>query len=161
MNYKIYSKILVLLFSLFYAKLANSASLQVPRFVTIKANEANARNGPGVSFPVEWIYHKKGIPVEIIAEYEQWRKIRDLSGDEGWIHSSILSGKRSVVVNAKNYKNLYKNSTENAKIIARIHPKTICAVSKCNKLWCKVNCSNYKGWMTRENLWGIYKNEEF
>jgi len=73
-------------------------ALPVPRFVSLKAEEANLRTGPGIRYPVRWVYWKKWLPVEIIEEYDHWRKIRDAEGESGWIHKSLLSGRRTILI---------------------------------------------------------------
>jgi len=133
----------------------------VPRFVTIKANEANARKGPGVQYPATFVYNYKWLPVEIIAEYEQWRQIKDYNGDEGWIHSSILSGRRSVIISGKEPQILYKSDSLRSKIVAKLMPGLVCNLSKCKKSWCKVKCQDNSGWVSRAVVWGVYEHEEF
>lgn len=133
--------------------------LPVPRFVTIKFNEVNARTGPEKNCPIEWVFIKKGEPVEVVAEYDQWRKIRDISGEGGWVHSSVLSGKRSVVVTSKNIMPLLDSPSDYEHIVAKLTPQIRCNLSKCKGDWCKITCQNYKGWIARKYLWGVYPDE--
>ncbi len=139
--------------------LADKEKLPIPRFATIKSAEANVRKGPGVQYPTIYIYQYKWLPVEIIAEYEQWRKIKDVKGDEGWIHSSILSGKRSVIINSKDEQFLYKSNNLRAKMIAKLMPNLVCSLNKCIKSWCKIKCENNVGWVSRSAIWGVHENE--
>ncbi|MCP5369450.1 MAG: hypothetical protein H6909_02015 [Rickettsiaceae bacterium] len=135
-------------------------SLPVPRFVTIKFNEVNVRVGPDKNFPITWVFIKAKEPVEIIAEYEQWRKIVDIEGEGGWVHANVLSGKRSVIINSKHEVNLLlNNNATNNQIIAYLKPNLRCELSKCNKELCKVTCKGITGWVLRKYLWGIYPEE--
>lgn len=142
--------------------LANAANekLPIPRFASIKSNEVNARTGPTIKCPIEWVFVKKGEPVEIIAEYEQWRQIRDINGEGGWVHSSVLSGKRSVIILGKEIIPLLKSPEIDNKVTAKVSPNTRCQLNKCKNNWCRISCKNYNGWVFKNILWGVYKNEE-
>ncbi|MGC0372264.1 MAG: hypothetical protein DGJ47_000973 [Rickettsiaceae bacterium] len=134
-------------------------NLPVPRFVTIKFNEVNARVGPEKDCPIEWVFIKKGEPVEVVAEYEQWRKIVDAHGEGGWVHSSVVSGKRSVIVQTKETIALRSSLSDNSNIVAYLKPNLRCNLLKCKEKWCKVSCQNKKGWLSRKYLWGVYPEE--
>ncbi len=153
----------ILVSILIFVILAHSASAEkkpiLPRFASIKSSEANTRKGPGINYSLMFLYQYKGVPIEIIAEYEQWRKIRDINGDEGWIHSSILSGKRSVMLKSKNQELLYIHDNTKSHIVAKLEPYLCCNLIKCSKSWCKIKCMEYTGWTQRENLWGVYDHE--
>lgn len=140
---------------------ANTPKLSIPRFASIKSNEVNARSGPSIKSPVEWVFVKKGEPVEITAEYEQWRQIRDIKGEGGWVHLSVLSGKRSIIVIGKEIINLTKTSEEGSNIIAKVSPEVRCKLNKCNANWCKVSCGRLQGWLPKKILWGVYASEVF
>ena len=133
--------------------------LPIPRFVSIKSNEVNARKGPGTSYPIEWVYIKKGEPVEVIAEFEQWRKIRDIDGGKGWVHSSVISGRRSVIILDKNPINMHYRASNKSTIIAKIEYGVRCSIKKCDKIWCNLSCQDNTGWIKRQNLWGLYDHE--
>lgn len=139
--------------------LAQNSKLPLPRFASIKSNEVNARVGPTVKSPIEWVFVKKGEPVEIIQEYEQWRQIRDISGEGGWVHSSVLSGKRSVIIISSNIVELTKTPSMKQKVIAKIHPKVRCLLNKCKDDHCQISCKNKVGWLPKTVLWGVYKHE--
>lgn len=152
-----------------------SKNLPVPRFVTTKFDEVNVRTGPDKDCPIEWIFVKKFEPVEVVAEYEQWRKIRDINGDGGWVHSSLLSKNRAVVITANNtiplfssppyYKSdddIFSDLNEESKqhkIVAKLKPGLRCMLQKCTKEWCKLNCRSYNGWVLRKLIWGVYPEE--
>lgn len=143
----------------FFASAANE-KLPIPRFASIKSNEVNARTGPTIKCPIEWVFVKKAEPIEIIAEYEQWRQIRDINQEGGWVHSSVLSGKRSVIILGNEIVFLLKYPELGNKVVAKVAPNTRCQLSKCKNDWCSINCQNYNGWVPKNTLWGVYKNEE-
>lgn len=154
-----------LLFTCILALLGNNgyadSGLPIPRFVTIKASEANTRTGPSVRYPVVWVYRKKGLPVEIIAEFEQWRKIRDRQGDEGWIHESLLSGSRSVFLTGGAETHiLYRLPDPTSLPLLKAEPGVMASLLECKKAWCRLRIDGEKGWIERQYLWGVYPNEE-
>ncbi len=160
-----------------YASITFSAKkLPVPRFVTTKFDEVNVRTGPDKDCPIEWVFVKKGEPLEIIAEYDQWRKLRDINGEGGWAHSSLLSGNRSVIIISNNIVPLFTSpqdlssqdnksifevadKSEQRPIVAKLSPGLRCSLEKCKGDWCKISCKSYKGWILRKLLWGIYPEE--
>ena len=140
---------------------ASSKKLPIPRFATIKSNEVNARTGPAIKCPIEWVFIKKGEPIEIIAEYEHWRNIRDINGEGGWVHLSLLSTKRAVIIISKEAVPLTKSPTSNSKVVAIISTNVRCQLNKCKDNWCRVKYKHYEGWLPRKVLWGVYKDEKF
>lgn len=134
--------------------------LPIPRFVTLRSGEVNARIGPGRSYPVEWIFSRKEMPVEITAEFDTWRRIRDWEGSQGWVHQSMLSGKRGVVV-LGDTRALRKEPMEAAAIVAYAKPGVIGKLLKCKEKWCQVDMKGHKGWLTRADVWGVYAEEKF
>jgi SH3-like domain-containing protein len=138
---------------------SDNNKLPIPRFAAIKSNEVNARVGPTIKSPIEWVFIKKGEPVEIIAEYEQWRQIRDIKGEGGWVHSSVLSGKRSVIIVGQEVIDLTKALNDKSKIVAKVSKNARCFLNKCKENYCQINCKNYTGWLAKEYLWGVYQQE--
>jgi SH3-like domain-containing protein len=132
--------------------------LPVPRFVTLRADEVNVRTGPGVRYPIEWVFTYRNMPVEIIAEFETWRKIRDWQGTIGWIHKSMLSGRRWVILRT-GPQMLRRAARFDAPTIARVRKKVLGRLEKCQKGWCRVDFSGFTGWMLRKKLWGVYRDE--
>ena len=131
--------------------------LKIPRFVSLKKNKANIRRGPGISYKIDWIYNVKGLPLEIFAEYGVWRKIRDFEGDIGWIHSKLLSGKRTVLF-YKNEAFLRKNPSLNSKKIALINKNVIGDLIECEIFWCKVKVEKKVGWAFKNSIWGVIRD---
>ncbi len=134
--------------------------LALPRFVSLRAGEVNMRTGPGVQYPVEWVYHRRYLPVEIIAEYDTWRKVRDWQGSQGWLHQSMLSGKRTVIVTGK-VRNLRKNDDANSAPVARMEVGVIANLLTCPKAsgWCRVEINGINGWLRRVDFWGLRRDE--
>lgn len=153
--------IIFILISFAYAHISPAApnNLAVPRFVSIKFNEVNARTGPENDCPIEWVFVKKNEPVEVIAEFGQWRKIRDIKGEGGWVHSTVIIGNRSVIVVSKNPILLLKAPGKYENAVAKLLPEIRCSLNKCEKEWCQITCKSYKGWVSRKFLWGIYPEE--
>ena len=135
--------------------------LTIPRFVSLRSNHINARSGPGARYPIEWVYMQKSAPVEIIAEFELWRKIKDSQGSESWVHKSMLSGKRSVKVITPGENNVYAKDDFKAKIIAKVEDEVVGEIEKCpvNNSFCKIKFASITGWVPRQNLYGIYPEE--
>lgn len=157
-------KRITLLFILFFCFISDTISskknLPLPRFASIKFNEVNVRKGPVRDCPIEWVFVKKGEPVEIIAEYEQWLKIRDINGEGGWAHATVISGDRYVVVTAKNIIPILASPEKYENIVAKVSSGLRCKLRKSEKNWCKIICQSYEGWIQRKYLWGIYQDEK-
>ena len=135
--------------------------LTIPRFVSLRSNHINARSGPGARYPIEWVYMQNSAPVEIIAECDLWRKIKDWQGSESWVHKSMLSGKRSVKVITPGENNVYAKDDFKAKIIAKVEDEVVGEIEKCpvNNSFCKIKFASITGWVPRQNLYGIYPEE--
>jgi len=129
------------------------------QFMSIKSNKVNARVGPGTNYPVSFVFLKAGEPVEVIAAFKSWRHIKDIDGDTGWVHISLLSSKRSVVIkDALIHAFLFKFPGKRHG--ASVEPKVRCSfLNYCYKEWCYVKCQGHKGWIERNLLWGIHDNE--
>lgn len=134
--------------------------LPIPRFVTLDADEVNVRTGPGVRYPIKFIFNRDGLPVEIIKEFDVWRQIRSLDGDEGWAHKSLLSGKRAVIITG-HIQTLFKKPDEGTKPVVKLEPGVIASLDHCDNGWCYLDVASYSGWIKRENLWGVYPEEKF
>ena len=137
---------------------ATAGERPVPRFVSLKADEVNVRVGPGRQYPLKWTFVVAGVPVEIIAEWDNWRKIRDWEGQEGWVHSAMLSSKRTVIVTGAK-RTLYRRADATSPPVVRLRPGIIAAVEDCNDDWCRIEVRNYRGWLKRGDFWGVYPDE--
>ncbi len=116
------------------------------------------RSGPGVRYPVEWVFKRRYMPLEVIAEHDTWRKVRDVEGTEGWIHRAMLSSRRGVVV-SKDEVIMRREPDSDAQVLARLGGGMVAVVESCKSDWCEVQTSGYEGWVTRKHVWGLYDNE--
>src|SRR5579885_2567958 len=129
--------------------------LPVPRFVSLKSDKVNVRGGPNQEQEVRWVYTRAGMPVEITAEFENWRRIRDWEGAEGWVYHSLLSGKRTAVVVP-----LYESADANSAVVARLQGGVQGALQSCTGTWCEFRGKGFAGWIRQDRLWGAYPNEK-
>jgi SH3-like domain-containing protein len=137
--------------------------LPVPRFVSLKADRINVRSGPGRDQDVRWVYTRAGMPVEVIAEYGNWRRIRDWQGGEGWVYHSLLSGKRTAVV-VPTLKTdlvpLYYSADAKSAVVARLEAGVLGRLQSCTGAWCEFKGKDFDGWIMQVRLWGAYPNEK-
>ena len=133
-------------------------NLPIPRYVSLKTNEANARRGPSLSHKIDWIYKRQNMPLEIYAEYENWRRVRDFEGLGGWVHYTLLSGKRYVLIKNELLEMRLLPSVE-SQVIAKVPQFNIANLDKCNKDWCRIIDNGFKGWVLKSEIWGVYNNE--
>lgn len=135
--------------------------LPLPRYVSLRSNQVNLRTGPGFRYPVEWVYLKNDLPIEITAEFENWRKTKDKEGKEGWIYAPMLSGRRTVRV--KEEALLRRAASQKALPLAKVEKNVIGRLMLCpDKLeLCKVEFQQFQGWILKSALWGVYENEVF
>ncbi len=158
-SFEVFAILFVVIFSVeVKADLGRETGLRVPRFVSMNSAKVNLRAGPGMRYPIQWIFQRKSLPVQIIAESDKWRKIRDFEDIEGWVHQSMLSGRRyAIVVGA--IRQLKRASSSASKTIALLEPGVIVRLEKCAGIWCFVEAEPYDGWINRTNIWGVDKNE--
>jgi SH3-like domain-containing protein len=150
------------------ARAANDQSegsgLPVPRFVSLKSDHVNVRGGPNKDHEVAWVYTRPGLPVEITAEYENWRRIRDRDGTEGWVYHSLLSGKRTAYVAKSKAQaglvSLYEAADPNTPLRATLEPGVLGTVKRCSGQWCRFTGDGFDGWIEQDRLWGVYPNEK-
>lgn len=142
------------------AAAADSTGLPLPRFVSLRSEEVNLRTGPGERYPVAWVYTRRHLPVEVVAEFDTWRKIRDWTGTEGWVHQSLLSGQRTALVVGQT-RALRASADDRATILALVEPGVIGRLSQCplGKVYCRVDLGGLRGWLRRDEIWGLYENE--
>ncbi len=135
------------------------SGLPLPRFVSLRAAKVNLRTGPGVRYPIEWVYTRRGLPLEIIDEFESWRRVRDWEGSLGWIHQSMLSGRRSALVLGK--RRLMRRAPEDrAAAVARVEAGVVGRLRRCLSGWCRVEIKGFEGWLRRSEIYGAYPGEE-
>jgi len=142
------------------AKAYRPSGLKVPRFVSLRSGKVNLRTGPGKTYPINWVFLRRNMPVEITAEYDTWRRIRDVGGSSGWVHQSMLSGRRTAVIIEK-ARTMRREPRTDAAGVARAEPGVIVAVRKCLNDWCEIDADSYRGWLAVTEMWGVYRGEVF
>ncbi|MBY0407888.1 MAG: SH3 domain-containing protein [Rickettsiales bacterium] len=140
---------------------ANTSGLPVPRFVSLKSDETNVRTGPGTRYPIAWVYRRSGMPVEVVEEYDLWRKIRDVEGTTGWVHKSMLDGKRNAMIKGSEPRVIKLDPETDAKNVLKAEPLVSARLVECQVDWCRVQVSGRKGWIEKKYLWGVYEEEVF
>jgi SH3-like domain-containing protein len=141
-----------------FAQAGRSTGLPLPRFVSLGADRVNVRFGPGKQYPINWVFARKGLPVEIIEEFDTWRKIRDHEGEEGWIHSSLLSSKRTIMVTGE-VRDLRRTPVLESRVVLRAEPGVIGQLFDCEENWCRVEIEGRRGWLQRSEFWGTRPGE--
>ncbi len=134
------------------------SGLLLPRFVSISAGEANMRTGPGDRYPIQWVYLRRHHPLQITAEYGAWRRVSDIEGTTGWMHSALLSGRRTGVVTGGT-RTLYKSADPTSRPVLKAEEGVSVRIIKCDGSWCRLEIAEQKGWMPQDNIWGTYSRE--
>ena len=134
-------------------KIGSETGRTLPRYATLKSSVVNMRRGPGKEFKVDWVYHRKHLPVKIVLEYSRWRKIVDFEGYSGWVHASLLSGKKSLIVVGENIP-LRKKPDNSASPTAYLQKRLLVFPKLCEGQWCKVEVNDYVGWVRTDMIWG-------
>tara|TARA_R110002110_G_scaffold415612_6_gene652093 strand:- start:121927 stop:122472 length:546 start_codon:yes stop_codon:yes gene_type:complete len=139
---------------------ANPSGLPIPRWVSIRAREANLRTGPGARYPIDWVLQRRSLPAEVVGEFENWRQIEVQDGTVGWVHKSMLSGKRMATVTAARVR-ILQAPEEKAPVAAFVEDGVIVALDGCEATWCRISIESHgvEGWIARSALWGIYDGE--
>jgi SH3-like domain-containing protein len=139
-------------------------ALPVPRFVSLKSDKVNVRKGPSTDQSIVWVFSRAGLPVEIIAESDNWRRVRDSEGADGWVFHSLLSARRTALVTpwAKGDERvpLYSSESINSRAVAELQSGVLGNVLSCDGEWCNISVDDYSGYVQQDKLWGVYKGEE-
>jgi len=138
--------------------LAAGEDLPLPRFASLRSNEVNLRTGPGTNYPVDWVLTRRAMPVEVLAEFDIWRKIRDWQGTVGWVHQSMLTGNRTALILASP-RLLRGEPGGGARPVAKLEPGVIAKLLECNGDWCRLEANGYRGWLKRDEFFGVFPNE--
>ena len=139
------------------------SGLRVPRFVSLKSNKVNVRRGPSTDQAIVWVFARAGLPVEIIAEAENWRRVRDSEGADGWVFHSLLSGRRTALISpwAKQEAVLLrKGRSTGSRAVAQLQSGVLGNVVSCDGTWCELTVDGYSGYIEQEKLWGVYRGEQ-
>jgi SH3-like domain-containing protein len=137
--------------------------LPLPRFASLKSAKTNVRRGPGQDYDVAFTFTRSGLPVEIVQEFDTWRKIRDSEGQEGWVSHGLLVGRRTALVapwETKGQVSAHRSADAASAVSAYLEPHVLTDVEKCSGTWCLVRGESYSGWIEQEKLWGVYPNED-
>ncbi|GER05876.1 hypothetical protein GCM10007972_06390 [Iodidimonas muriae] len=139
-------------------RLPGASGLPLPRFVSLASGEANMRTGPGEQYPILWTYVRRTLPLEITAEYGNWRRVRDKDGTQGWMHSALLSGARTALVTGGT-RSLYGKPRPASTEIMRAESGVIVSLDRCLPQWCRVSLAGRTAWINRTAIWGTYRDE--
>lgn len=140
------------------AALGPVTNLPLPRFVSLKGVKANVRRGPSQSHRIDWVLMHRGTPLQITAEFEHWRRVRDQDNVGGWIHYSLLSGHRTVVIQGQRIP-LHAEPSETSRTIALAEKGVIASVGTCLPDWCEIETDGFDGWVTKSEIWGVGAGE--
>jgi len=134
-------------------------NLPLPRFVSLRATEANVRRGPSLSHRIDWVFKRRDMPLQVIAEYGHWRRVIDRDGQGGWVHFRMLSGARTAIVMGDDPVAMRIRADMDAMETALLEPGVIGRLGDCDPDWCRLNTGGYRGWVQRTSLWGIAEGE--
>ena len=137
------------------------AELEQPRFVSLRSDLVNMREGPSTEHGVKWIYHRQGLPMQVLTEYDVWRRVRDMDGEIGWIHVSLLSNERGALVIGNDFVEIRTGEELNAPIIAQVEAGVVGQIESCGPISCRINFAELEGWVDRTRIWGVYVDEQF
>lgn len=143
-------------------RIVGPSGLPLPRFVSLKADKVNVRRGPSSDHQVSWMFQQKGLPVEVVAEFDNWRRIRDSEGEEGWVLQNLLSGKRTALVapwRAGQTLPMYSKPGGKGTLVARVSTGVVGEVESCSGEWCDISAGGYDGYIEQNMLWGVYPGE--
>lgn len=142
-------------------RLGPETGLPLPRFVSLRSGEANVRRGPGLTHRIDWVFQRKGMPLEVVAEHGQWRRVRDADDAGGWIHQALLSAARTAVVVAAPEAVLRRDPALDAAPVARAETGVVGQLDACRRSWCRFEAEGQRGWIDKGDIWGVRPDEEF
>lgn len=137
---------------------ADTASANIPRFVSLRSDEVNLRTGPGTRYPIKWVYRKENLPVEVVEEFEHWRKIKLPDGEDGWIFKGMLSGKRTVLIKS-NVETIYQRPELNSPKLLRLEKGVVAELKLCSDDWCQISIAGTDGWLKKSGIFGVYSDK--
>jgi SH3-like domain-containing protein len=133
---------------------ASDAAGKFPRFESLRANKVDLRTGPGQQYPIEWVYQRRDLPVEVLHAVEHWRQVRDWEGSVGWVHEKMLWTHREAIVTG-GIRALRVSPQPNAAVVARAEPGVIGKIDQCQGGWCRIETGEYAGWVTKGEIFGV------
>lgn len=140
-------------------QVGSASGLPLPRYVSLKSDRVNLHEGPSKEHPTLWVYERAGLPVEITAEFETWRKIRDSEGTEGWVLHSLLSGRRTALVAPWKKEPILAYGADRRTAVAKLSPGVVANLRRCDGSWCRVSGDGFDVYVEQEGLWGVYPGE--
>ncbi|MFN7003220.1 MAG: SH3 domain-containing protein [Roseinatronobacter sp.] len=135
-------------------------NLPLPRYVSLKANEANARRGPDTAHRIDWVYTRRDLPLRVTAEFEHWRRVEDIEGKGGWMHYALLSGLRTALVQT-DMTQLFQRPDRNSAQTALLERGVIARLRECQGEWCRLDVDGARGWAEKRHLWGVEAEDDF
>ena len=133
-------------------------NLPLPRYVSMKASEGNVRRGPSLTHRIDWVFKRRGMPLQITAEFGHWRRVRDQDGAGGWVHYALLSGVRTVLVQ-EDMLTLHAQPDERTAVTAALEYGVVARLGTCSLTWCNVSVGGFDGWAPKDKLWGVMPDE--
>lgn len=149
------------------AGIPQGSGLPLPRFVSLKSDKVNLRNGPGTDYPTSWVFRHAGLPLEVIKEFEGWRQVRDAEGTTGWVIQSFLSGRRTALISPWDVKagqsiprvSILADDSTSSRVVAAVEAGVIANVLSCDGAWCQIAVDRFRGYIEQKKLWGVYAKE--
>lgn len=133
----------------------------LPRFAMLASPEVNLRTGPGTRYPIDWVIHRKGLPVEIVQQFEHWRKVKAPDGTTGWAHKVMLNHYRALVITGTEPQVMFAQPDVKSRAQARVEPGVVGRLERCKRDWCQTKIQGYEGWLPKQAFWGAYPDETF
>lgn len=133
----------------------------MPYFASIKSDKIYMRVGPGEDYAIKWVYHRKGLPVEVLGSYDAWRRVKDMDGETGWIHTALLSRERTAVVIGDGLTAVTRSDEADSNVVAKARPGTVGTLRHCRAQSCEVKFDGVEGWVPRARLWGVSDGDKF
>lgn len=133
-------------------------NLPMPRYVSLKASKANVRRGPSLTHRIDWVFNRRNMPLQITAEHGHWRRVQDLEGAGGWVHYSLLSGVRTVIIE-HDMLAIRSKPEPSAQEVALLELGVVARLGECGPDWCRLTSGGYKGWAHKSALWGVKPGE--
>ena len=139
---------------------ARESGDNLPRFQSLKSDNVHLRVGPGTQHPIDWVLQRRNLPVRVVAEVDQWRRVIDSTGTVGWVHQQMLSARRHGVVTGE-IRTLRRDPSPAAVAVARLEPGVIGRLLECREGWCRMEAGGFRGWIARDDIWGVAPGETF
>lgn len=133
-------------------------NLPLPRYVSLRSDKINVRRGPGLDYRKDWVFRRAGLPVKIIDEYGDWRRIVDKDDAGGWVYHAMLTGRRTVLI-LEDGTVLRDQPNDSARAKARAEQGVVARLQSCGPDWCRIEADSYEGWVPRSAIWGVDSND--